>query len=326
MACVRRRQDKWQCQVRRKGFKARSNSFAQRKDAERWGMLQERELDLLESRGLTEPATPCTMILADAFERHAQLVRAGSGEQYLLRAMKRRSIASKTLTTLSRQDVIAYRDARLSKVGASTVAREIWLIQRTLDLARKEWGFPSLDNVAREVAKPRLPRGRERRLVAGEETKLLMAAKATRTPGLSEIIRFGLETAMRQGEMLGLRWEHIDLEGRTALLPRTKNGRARTVPLSLEAIRILEASSNNASGPFPASKEAVKQAWKRITEKSGSPDLHFHDLRHEAVSRLFELGLEMPEVMMISGHTDPRMLLRYTHLNARKLVEKLDAA
>lgn len=326
MACVRRRQDKWQCQVRRKGFKARSNSFAQRKDAERWGMLQEREIDLLESRGLTESSPPCNMSLADGLERHAQLVRVGSGEQYLLRAMKRRSIATKSLTALSRQDVIAYRDGRLATVGASTVARELWLIQRTLDLARKEWGFPALDNVAREVAKPRLPRGRERRLIVGEEAKLLAAAKATRTPGLAAIIRFGLETAMRQSEMLGLRWDHIDLEGRTALLPRTKNGRARTVPLSLEAVRILKASSNDVSGPFPASKEAIKQAWKRITAKVGSPDLHFHDLRHEAVSRLFELGLEMPEVMMISGHTDPRMLLRYTHLNARKLVEKLDAA
>lgn len=326
MACVRRRQDKWQCQVRRKGFQGRSKSFNQRKDAERWGVLQEHELDLMESRGLTESPPACTMTLAEGLERHSQMVRAGSGEQYLLKAMKRQPIALKVLPAVARQDVIAYRDGRLAKVGAATVAREIWLIQRTFDLARREWGFPALDNVAREVTKPRLPRGRERRLVAGEEFRLLKAARDTRTPYLSAVIRFSLQTAMRQGEILALRWDHVDLARRTALLPKTKNGRARTVPLSREAVRILEGLPRVSGGPFPVSKEAIKQAWKRITVKIGSADLHFHDLRHEAVSRLFEHGLEMPEVMMISGHTDPRMLLRYTHLNARKLIEKLDAA
>jgi integrase len=326
MACVRRRGDRWQCQVRRKGFKPRSKSFIQKKDAERWGILQERALDLLESRGQVEAPEACVLTLAEGLERHLQRVRPSSAERYLLGAMKRRPLADRRMTMITRLDIIAYRDARLVEVGPATVAREVWLIQRTFDLARTDWGFSALENPARQVAKPRLPRGRERRLIAGEEEALLQAANAIRTPHLASIIRFALETAMRQGEIVALSWSQIDLEERTALLPTTKNGRARTVPLSLEAIRILKTRQTNTDQVFSVNQQALKQAWKRLTHKAETPNLHFHDLRHEAISRLFEKGLEMPEVMMISGHTDPRMLLRYTHLNARKLVAKLDAA
>ncbi len=227
MACIRKREDRWQCQVRRKGFEPRSKTFAQRKDAERWGVLQERELDELESRGASARAVRCDLDLAAALDRHADLVKAKSGDHYLLVAMKRRAIAKRRFDELNRSHFIRYRDDRLNEVGPRTVARELWLIQRTYDLARKEWGFPSVENPARDVSKPRQPRGRERRLEPGEEVRLLSAAATMKTTNLQPIIRFAIETAMRQGEILALDWRHVDLVNRTVLLPKTKNGRAR---------------------------------------------------------------------------------------------------
>lgn len=326
MACIRKREDRWQCQVRRRGFDPRSKTFAQRKDAERWGVLQERDLDELESRGESAHAVRCDLDLAAALNRHAALMKARSGDHYLLVAMKRRPIAKRRLDGLNRSHFIQYRDDRLNEVGPRTVARELWLIQRTYDLARKEWGYPALENAARDVSKPRQPRGRERRLESGEETRLLAAAATMKTANLQAIIRFAIETAMRQGEILALDWRHIDLANRTALLPKTKNGRARTIPLSRRATDILTALPARSGKAFATTQDALKQAWNRLVVKAECVDLRFHDLRHEAVSRLFEKGLEMPEAMMVSGHTDPRMLVRYTHLSARKLIEKLDAS
>ncbi len=326
MACIRKRSDRWQCQVRRKGFEPRSKTFAQRKDAERWGVLQERDLDELESRGERARVVPCDLDLATALKLHAASVKAKSGDHYLLIAMSRRSIAKGRLEGLNRTHYIRYRDDRLTEVGPRTVARELWLFQRTYDLARKEWGFPSLENAARDVSKPRQPRGRERRLESGEERRLLDAAATIKTANLQAIIRFAIETAMRQGEILALDWRHIDLVNRTVLLPKTKNGRARTVPLSRRATDILTGLPARSGKVFATTQDALKQAWNRLVAKAGCIDLRFHDLRHEAVSRLFEKGLEMPEAMMVSGHTDPRMLVRYTHLSARKLIEKLDAS
>lgn len=95
--------------------------------------------------------------------------------------------------------------------------------------------------------------------------------------------------------------------------------------MSRTAVAVLSNLPRTTPLVFNLSREALKQAWGRAIIRSGLSDLHFHDLRHEAISRFFEIGLEMPEVMMISGHTDPRMLVRYTHLNARKLVAKLNS-
>ena len=76
---------------------------------------------------------------------------------------------------------------------------------------------------------------------------------------------------------------------------------------------------------FPVTPNAVRLAWERLTKRTGIADLHFHDLRHEAISRFFELGLSVPEVALISGHKDPRMLFRYTHMNAQLIAAKLNA-
>ncbi len=130
---------------------------------------------------------------------------------------------------------------------------------------------------------------------------------------------------MRQGELLKLRWEHIDLKRRTAFLPDTKNGDSRLVPLSGTAISVVSTLPRSITGDvFPGyTRNAVKKAFARARDRAGIEDLRFHDLRHEATTRFFEMGLNIMEVAAITGHKDIRMLSRYTHLRAEDIALKL---
>ena len=130
---------------------------------------------------------------------------------------------------------------------------------------------------------------------------------------------------MRRGEILGLQWEHVDLDRRIAYLPLTKNGSSREVPLSTKAAQVLarQRQRNDTPSPLPVTANGFRLAWDRLRRRTGLSDLRFHDLRHEAISRFFQLALNIPEVAVISGHKDPRMLFRYTHLRAEKLVGRL---
>jgi len=113
---------------------------------------------------------------------------------------------------------------------------------------------------------------------------------------------------MRRGEILRLQWELVDLDRRIAFLPLTKNGSSREVPLSTNAAKVLarQRQRNDTPSPFPVTPNGFRLAWDRLRSRAGLVDFRFHDLRHEAISRFFELGLNIPEVAVISGHKTPR--------------------
>ena len=129
---------------------------------------------------------------------------------------------------------------------------------------------------------------------------------------------------MRRSEILSVCWDNVSLDHRTLHVPISKNGHARTIPLTCEAVRVLACLRQNSGLIFPTSANAVRLAWERLKKRVGITNLHFHDLRHEAISRFFEKGLSVPEVALISGHRDYRMLFRYTHLRAEDIVGKLE--
>jgi len=116
-----------------------------------------------------------------------------------------------------------------------------------------------------------------------------------------------------------LRIDYNDIGSQILTINQTKNGHPRTIPLTKRALYIL----GNTQLPFPMSANAVRLAWDRLKKKGNIKDLHFHDLRHEAISRFFEKGLSIPEVALISGHRDYKMLFRYTHLKAEDILRKL---
>jgi integrase len=178
---------------------------------------------------------------------------------------------------------------------------------------------------------PSIPRGRDRRPTAEELAKLL----ADKTVGL--IVTLAVETGMRRGELANLRWEDIHWGRKTLLIPETKTDTPREIPLTdgaLEALRailrgskVVEVSSSSLKGPIlPKRADSLSQAFDRACQRYGIEGLHFHDLRHEATSRFFELGLNPMEVASITGHEDLRMLRRYTHIRPENLLARLRQA
>jgi integrase len=165
-----------------------------------------------------------------------------------------------------------------------------------------------------------------RRAYQGELEKLLTACEGSRCRWLPAVIQLAVETGMRRSELLAMRWDDVDLEARTVLLRNTKNGLPRTVPLSPRALSVLKVMPRYGPTVFIVSANALRLAWERLRRRAGVSGLRFHDLRHEAVSRFFEKGLNVPEVAMISGHRDLRMLFRYTHPKPEEVAAKLSTS
>ena len=327
MATIRKLRGRWQAAVRRKGMQPRSKSFDAKSDAERWARSLEAELDRNGALPDMRPAE--SMTLAELLTRYRNEVsptkRSAITEMARINAILRRPICFRTMTLLSTADLAAYRDERLKLVAPATVIRELNTISHAIDTARREWSIHLATNPCKLVRRPSPPKGRTRRLEGNEEELLLDAADKGRTPYLRPLIVLAVETGMRRGELLALRWEHIDLDRRVAHLPLTKNGTSRDVPLSTRAVDTLRTlRTGGGATVFSAAPNAVRLAWERLTRRMGLSDLHLHDLRHEAVSRLFEKGFNVVEVAAISGHRELRMLTRYTHLRAADLAARLD--
>lgn len=326
MATYRKRGDRWQVQVRRVGQPTLSRSFTTKADAQRWARHMEAELDAsllpVDYRKLEE--TTLRDILVRYREEIVPTKRGRDIETIIIDAFLRNPIAQLTLDRLTPQAFASYRDARLETVRPATLLRELGIVQHAIDMATKEWGFPPIANPVKGIRKPKLGAGRNRRVSPEEISTLLEGAKRSRNPHLAPTIILAVETGMRRGELLGMQWGDLDLQQRILLIPKTKNGHPRRIPLTSKAAETLQALHDRSeSRPLPISEDSLKKAWQRLLKRVGIEDLRFHDLRHEAVSRFFELGLSMPEVALISGHRDPRMLFRYTHLDPKKIVEKL---
>jgi integrase len=327
MASIRKRGNKYQVQVRRIGQASTSKSFHELKDAKAWARLMEVKAD--KGDLLADPKILKQTTLAEIVRRYRCTIsprkRSCDTERLVLSAFLLHPICRLRLAELRSEDFAAYRDERLRKVKPSTVRRQLAIIKHALEVARDEWSVPIQGNPLTRLRFNGADQRRERRLRPGEQGALHAAARACRNRLIAPIIIVALETAMRRGEILALKRHHIDFDKRTLLIPESKNGRARTIPLSIPAIELLSKHCATDGRLFPITANAFRLAWERVKRRAGIEDLHFHDLRHEAISRFFEKGLSVPEVALISGHRDLRMLLRYTHPMSAGILKKLDS-
>jgi integrase len=241
---------------------------------------------------------------------------------FKLRVLLAHPVARLSLDRLTAAEIATYRDYRLTLVKADTVRRELAIVHHCLRLAAEEWGIAMPCNPVSQIKMPSPGRARERRVTPAELERLLAGATG-RAPWLSAIIRLALETGMRRGELLAIRGVDVDLATRTLRVTTAKNGHPRSVPLSSAALELLGNMTRSGEMVFPVTANAFRLAWERLKRRAGVSGLRFHDLRHEAISRFFEKGLSMPEVAAISGHRDPRMLMRYTHPRPEAIAEKL---
>lgn len=260
-----------------------------------------------------------------------------------------RDLGTKRLAELTSRDVADYRDKRLAEPamdpdGRSTHARspsgvklELILLSHLFRVAAQEWQVIPSRNPVRDIRLPTPAPGRTRRL--SEQERVLIESEMTRRGERMLLLAFklALDTGMRFGEIRTLTWAQVDLEGRIIHLPKTKNGTERDVPLTQRVVKALQSARRQApelgsQWVFPGTRKAdgtrrtfpLEFHWWELKRKIGIKDLRFHDLRHEALSRLVEAGLSDLEVATISGHKSIQMLKRYTHLRAKDLVHRLD--
>lgn len=329
MATIRKRTEKWHVQIRRKGSPSLTRSFLTKADAQAWARQIETEADrrgLAASRRVLDDVTVGDLLIR--YRDEVSPTKKGAfRETMAIRVLLRHPLSKTPLSALTVAMVANHRDTRLRVIKPGSVNRELAIYRHALEVARHTWGYPIFENPFTLVKKPKVFNARSRRLEAGEWEKLRSACQQSRNPCILEMIEFGIETAMRRGEVLRARWRDFDQFKRTLHIPETKNGHARKIPLTSRALMILiiKKPSGLSSDDFifQTTEDAVKMAWRRVVRRAGLSDFRYHDLRHEAISRFFEMGLSIPEVALISGHRDTRMLMRYTHLRPEDIANKL---
>lgn len=324
MAYFEKRSTGWCAQIRRKGRKSVSKTFRTKAAAERWAREIEQDMD--NGRWL-EASVDAPTTLTELLERYLKEVsskkKGYQDEIYRIRRVMRSEIGAVPLENLQAPMFASWRDQRLQEVSAPTVRKDLAIINHAINIAMREWGIGIVVNPLAKVSRPAPNKARDRRLEDGEYQKLMDAMSSCRNVLIRPIVQFALETAMRRGEILSLKWGDVDLDARVALLTDTKNGESRRVPLSSKAIEILESLQKESEIVFDTTGNSIRMAFDRVLSRAEIEGLRFHDLRHEATSRLFEKGFNIMEVSSITGHKDLSMLKRYTHLRAEDLALRM---
>ena len=327
MATIRKHGNSWQVRVRRHGYPQQVKSFTTKAEAEMWGRTIEAEMD----RGLFVSRTEAEQTsFGDVMRRYMDNITPGkrgcAEETIRLRATLRHSIAKLSMANLTPQAIAGYRDDRLKSCKASTVIRDLAVLSSIINHARREWGI-AIPNPVEAIRKPATPPGRDRVLSLDEEALLLDELRPTgrRNTVMLPLVIVAIETAMRRGELLGLRWEHVHLDRRVIYLPLTKNGQSRLVPMSRRAVTTIQRLARSPDGRvFPINCAAMEANFLRAARRAGLHGLHFHDLRHTAASRMANKLPNVIELASVTGHTSLQMLKRYYHPKAEDLALKLD--
>lgn len=339
MATFRQRSSGWQVRVRRQGYPDVVKTFKLRLDGEKWARAVERELDMGCYVHRTEGERVTLAELLDRYGKEVSPQHKGHREElWKIGVILRDRIAKYSLVALTPMLVADYRDRCLQVVAGATARHELNIISAAYKVAAREWGIP-VTNPVSQIRRPPAGRERKRRINQAEIEAIIRHSKTRELP---DFLRLAVVTGMRRGEIIRLRWQDIDLGRRLAYLSDTKNGEDRVVPLSSEALAVLQAMPRRIDGRLfsleprgfsKAMRKSVlraRRAYEVDCACDGVPpdpdflcDLRLHDARHEAVSTFFERGLDVMEVVSISGHKTLACLKRYTHMRAERIAQKL---
>ena len=323
MASFRLRNNRWQARVQRKGQKDLAKSFLNKSDAIQWARSIEIEID----RGTyinTDYAqkTLFKEILQKYLDDVVPYMRSADNQAIRVRKLMKHPIAEVNMAHLSPKHLADYRDERLKVIKPNTVIRELAVLSSIINHARREWSL-NIVNPVTMIKKPSSPQGRDRILNDEELGRLLIQLEKI-SPWYKPLVEFALETAMRRGELMSLLWVNVNFDKSVAFLPLTKNGDSRYVPLSTKAIKILKLLPRDIDGRvFPLNKSSVSVFFLRAARRAKVNDIHFHDLRHMALTNLSVKFTNILELASISGHRELKMLQRYVHIKAEDLVQKL---
>lgn len=356
MASIRQREGKWQARISIKDYPPVAKTFSNKADAVAWAKITESEMIRGAFIKRTDAERTTLREALDRYQREITVKKRGFKTEHLrIEKWKETRLALRSLASLRPTDFAKYRDQRIeSGMAPSTVRLELAIISHLFNVAKKEWGYEGTANPIESIRMPSANNARSRLFQPGEEFYLFKALSPGKrgakgienagcnAPWLKPLVQLALETGMRRGELLSLKWEHIDFETQVAFLAITKNSRPRSVPLSTSALAVLIRLGTNTNGVvFPVTENAVKLSFTRavrrarrlyeadcvMLQRETDPrmlqDLHFHDLRHVAITNLAEKLPNIVELAAVSGHSDVRMLKRYYHPKAEALARKL---
>jgi len=314
------RSNKWVAVIRHPQLKTRTKSFHKYADAKEWAKSEETKLSTRLFQGSHHTLHEAIDRYQETFITKFKSIKTAKWELQFLK----RHIPNERLDTFQSTQVAQYRDDRLSRgVSGSSINRELNTLSRVFDIAMKEWCWVN-HNPVKQITRPKNGRHRERRPTSSEIISLRNECARSRNNDIWIMIELAIETGMRQGELLNLETASINLQSRIAHLHETKNGESRSVPLSKRACDLvkiqLQATASEKLFPRWSGGDGFRSTFKRVCERAGIKNLRFHDLRHEAASRFFEMGLNQFQVAAITGHKSLQSLHRYTHIKTENLV------
>ena len=317
MASIQKTAKGWRAQIKKAGVRL-SETFATQKDAKAWAAEHEAKIERRQILPTGKRAE-----FREVLQRALDELNLPRTDFLRIRKLLSDKIADVMLPDLGPPHFADYRDRRLQTVSPASVIREFHTISSICTRAVDEWHWMSVHPM-KGVKLPPDPERRKRRVYPHEIEAICISGGyhrgklETKTAYVCAAFLFAIETGMRAGEVIGLRAERI--RGRVAHLPKTKNGEARDVPLSKEAMRILEQMPLELwQGITSSSRDAL---WRKIRNRAGIDDLHFHDSRHEAVTRLSK-KLNVLELARMIGHKDIRELMTYYEDDAEEVAGKL---
>lgn len=329
MATFQKRGNKWRAIVRRKGYKPVTSSHNTKGEAQRWAARIEGDIENQEAAGLD-------MLITDMVDRYLDELETHNPPGRTKRAsleMIRRYLGDRRSSRLSAEAIVNFARDRAVYCSPATVQQDMIYLRGLLHTGKHIWGarfdWYSYDSAATHCKRYGLTGKsveRDRRPSKEELNRLLEHIdknKYYRSP-MGDIVRFAIETCMRMGEITTIRWQDLDTVKKTLVIrsrkhPSQKAWNDQEVPLLGDAYKLIDKQPKKAELIFPYQVKAIGTAFRRACQSVGIEDLHFHDLRHEGISRLFERGYGVMEVAKVSGHRDINQLRRYVQLKPEEL-------
>lgn len=335
MATILKTTHGWQAQVARRvdGKTVRkAKTFKIKREAQVWA----REFEVGIASGTASSDT-----MQQVFDRYGlERSKGKKGERWEVIRLKRfandlvnsKPLGEYVIGEVTTTDLVAWRDMRSGRVKPASVSREMNLLKHVFSTAAKEWGLLRVNPMA-EVKSPKRAKRRTRRVYQDEIDKLTVAFDLRIYPWVSEkqitgaMFLFAIETAMRSGEIRGITNLHVS--GNVVHLPETKNDHARDVPLTTRALEILETVRGNKAEPdqrpFEIDADRRDIVFRVTAKRVNIENLHFHDTRHEAITRLAK-RLDVLDLARVTGHKNLNELMTYYEASGDELAERLNSS
>lgn len=334
MAYITKRGDSWFAQIRRKGHKSISRSFPKKSQAQEWARSIESDIDARKYQDTRSLADYKFSDLIDWYTDEIGAIRPfGRNKTDVIRRL-RKMLGHLTMDQLTEKKLMEFVQIRMNEgAGGVTLSVDLSYMSSIFRAAKQLWKIPvSMDILFSVRANLKFlgiktrSRERERRPTL-EELDVLDQYFRNRpfmkTP-MADIIQFAILSAMRDSEITRITWADLNTNDRTIIIrdrkhPKEKDGNDQEVPLLGKAFDIVMKQPRTSERIFPHQPHTVSTLFTRACKLLQIDDLHFHDLRHEGISRLFEQGYTIEQVMLVSGHRDPKQLFRYVQLKAKDL-------